>query len=421
MTTLSTDQQAALDAAMTFLTSDTQNELVISGHGGTGKTFLTSMIISEAHKRKGLLGLLLNKVFEPNIVLTSTTNKAAKVLHDATGVETSTIHSYLNLRVFNNYDTGAVVLKQTKQTDVKENTIIIIDEASMINKDLLKLIRSLTLNCKVLYIGDSFQLAPVKENASPVFTDPNIPQVCLTTIHRQAAGSPIITFAEKFRNALTTDVFPSTGPTGPEIMLIDHSHFEAEIIKAYSSAHGPDDLKVLAWTNARVHEYNSFLRSLIVHTDEYQVGEYLLTNQPILYDGGVAHSTDAIVQIKDIWHETQENINGWTIQLMSGYTIFQPFSRSEVNTAMKAAAKEKDWSNYFMYKEEFADLRPVHASTINKSQGSTYHTVFIDLDDIAKCTKNSDIARMMYVAITRASHKVIMCGQLPNRLTYAPT
>jgi len=61
---------------------------------------------------------------------------------------------------------------------------------------------------------------------------------------------------------------------------------------------------------------------------------------------------------------------------------------------------------------EWVDLRAAYSCTINKSQGSTYRKVFIDLDDIKRCRTPNTVARLMYVAVSRASEQVIMTGDL---------
>lgn len=58
------------------------------------------------------------------------------------------------------------------------------------------------------------------------------------------------------------------------------------------------------------------------------------------------------------------------------------------------------------------DLRAAYACTINKAQGSTYDKVFIDLDDIKKCNSGNQIARMLYVGVSRARLIVYLCGDL---------
>lgn len=71
---------------------------------------------------------------------------------------------------------------------------------------------------------------------------------------------------------------------------------------------------------------------------------------------------------------------------------------------------------HFELKNEFSDLRAPHASTVHKSQGSTYQYCFVDLSDIGRNTRWEEIARLVYVALTRASHTVLVTGALPERV-----
>ena len=85
------------------------------------------------------------------------------------------------------------------------------------------------------------------------------------------------------------------------------------------------------------------------------------------------------------------------------------------NIAKEAKVNPKKWPLYFQYKDEWLDLRPAYASTVHKAQGSTYTTVFMDLSDIGKCNIASDVARMLYVSISRASKQVYLYGDLPSK------
>ena len=58
----------------------------------------------------------------------------------------------------------------------------------------------------------------------------------------------------------------------------------------------------------------------------------------------------------------------------------------------------------------WVDLRAAYACTVNKSQGSTFDKVFIDIDDIARCNNGEQIARLMYVAVSRARNTVYLTG-----------
>src|SRR5690606_30589232 len=129
--TLNDGQQAAADGFFQFLFSEGK-ELIISGPGGVGKTFLMGFLIDEImpryQKTCSMMGI---KTEYDEVIMTATTNKAAEVLAQATGRPTSTIHSFLNLKVQDDYTSGKSLLTKTLNWRIHSNMIIFIDEASM--------------------------------------------------------------------------------------------------------------------------------------------------------------------------------------------------------------------------------------------------------------------------------------------------
>ena len=93
--------------------------------------------------------------------------------------------------------------------------------------------------------------------------------------------------------------------------------------------------------------------------------------------------------------------------------LFLPDNWSQAARVIASFKQKKQMKIYFHLLETWLDLRPAFASTVHKSQGSTYDTVFINLTDIGRCPVASDVARMMYVAITRAAKRVVLNGALP--------
>lgn len=140
--TLNADQEKAAQAFYQFLFSD-QKEFSISGPAGTGKTFLMKHLITTTLKEYYSAAELL-RVNAPRyeVVLAATTNKAAEVLSQATGfTPTSTIHSHMNLKVTDDYKTGATKISRTSAWKVHTNQLIFVDEASMIDTALYGLPR----------------------------------------------------------------------------------------------------------------------------------------------------------------------------------------------------------------------------------------------------------------------------------------
>lgn len=76
-----------------------------------------------------------------------------------------------------------------------------------------------------------------------------------------------------------------------------------------------------------------------------------------------------------------------------------------------ARKRAKAWRDCLSFKDCVICLDFPYAMTVHKSQGSTYEHVYINTDDLA-IAANRDVAmyvKLMYVAISRASKKVITC------------
>ena len=69
------------------------------------------------------------------------------------------------------------------------------------------------------------------------------------------------------------------------------------------------------------------------------------------------------------------------------------------------------WSHYIAHSNLVFNLQRPFATTIHKSQGSEFATVFIAQQDIKKAIRNGyymNYARLMYVALSRAINKVVI-------------
>jgi len=152
-----TDQTNSLLDVQNMIDDNKQAYYLLAGYAGTGKTTIAENIAkySMANGR--------------NVFIMAPTNKAAKVLNDKlkaagiTNIEASTIHR----AVYGEPDptTGEWIPK----ANIKGSTVII-DESSMISKDVMRdLLDATNNNNIVIFMGDSFQLEPVGED-SGLFT-----------------------------------------------------------------------------------------------------------------------------------------------------------------------------------------------------------------------------------------------------------
>ena len=128
---LGSQQQEALDSILKFVKSK-KLSFTLSGYAGVGKSFLTKIIIDELEK--------LNK----SVTICAPTHKAKIVIERFTGMEGFTIHKLLslspNIQIMDLDFNDLKFLIPKKSALFPNNSIIICDEASMVNDALFDLI-----------------------------------------------------------------------------------------------------------------------------------------------------------------------------------------------------------------------------------------------------------------------------------------
>lgn len=408
--TLSPGQSAAMDAFMAFLLDPEQPVFVLAGYAGTGKSTLVKYLLDAIPGIMKTIHMVNPKFTNMAVEVTATTNKAADVLGQMTGYPVTTIHSFLGLSVQKDYTTGKTNLVDTRRKEF-HNTLVFIDEASFIDSKLLEFICNKLTKCKVVFIGDPAQLTPVKSTHTPVF-NANFPTACLTEVMRQAAGNPIITLATKFRETVNTGKFFQFTPDNVAIKWLDADAFKAEVDKEFlDPTWNYNRSKILAWTNKRVQQYNEYVTEQVKTTTEFQQGDFCVNNHHVSV-GNTRLATDEMVFLSHVEGKvTLHGITGTHLEVNHKLSVFVPDSWKEVKKKINMWRELQEYSLIAMA-DKWADLRAMYACTVNKSQGSTFDKVFIDLSDIAKCNNGNTIARMLYVAVTRARYEVIMTGDI---------
>ncbi len=183
---LSKEQTDVMNAILDRIKKDTLIT-ILGGYAGCGKTTLVSSI------REKL----------PSFSVCSFTGKAANILRKKGILDASTIHSLIYKPVID-MNTGKIMIDDDGNPMFQLNPVlgcegIIIDEASMVSKEIYNDLKS--FNIPLIFVGDHGQLEPVGEGvnlmASPDFT--------LETIHRNAGE--IAHFAEFIRNGYRPAAF----------------------------------------------------------------------------------------------------------------------------------------------------------------------------------------------------------------------
>lgn len=428
MSALNQGQQKGADAFFAFLLDDTKKELILTGPGGTGKTFLMGHLIDTIIPTYHQTCALLNTPVKYNSVhMTATTNKAAEVLSVATGRPTSTIHSHLGLKVTEDIESGMMRLTTTSNTRVLYNQILFIDEASMIDKKLRQYLKTLVSEtCKIVYVCDDRQLAPVGEDLSVIFKEGH--DVIELTEQMRTGDPDLMALHQQLRDTVRTGVFHPIKANGTSIVHVTDGD-EAERLVAEKFTDPEHEGRIVAYANRTVLDYNDHVRQLRDLPPLFIEGEHLICNSSFTVRS-LSEKRNIAVEEQVLLKELNEDVKVY--RLGSGnsqieipymdvkirdafggeYAVKITTDRDHLTRVVKWFSSQKDWINYFHVKETFPDLRMRDAGTVHKAQGSTYEFIFIDLDNLSCCNDPNTAARLLYVAVSRAKKTVYLYGQL---------
>lgn len=441
---LSQDQayQTILEKLENIVAADMlwDNVVSLSGPAGTGKTYLTTMLVKKLSEKY-------------SIIMTAPTHKALQVLRtnlhleQLTNIQARTLQSFLNIRLNRDYNNGTQKFQplQSKSADDSKTDILIIDESSMVSEELYEFVsRAIeTYRAKaVLFVGDEYQLLPVDNKNNKIFDITS--QYKLNKIVRQAQGSYIITMASKARAIIKSKKYISIKE------FLDDSSFNQEIQYFQSEQDFYDDFctpqtwakkdKVIAsFTNNSVDKHNRVIRNRYWSDNGVSHPEVLLAGDKVIFQEAntirdrIVHQNSDIVTLssaKKSFHKSLD-IYYWDCLDLDHkpFKVVDPSSKERLETVLNKIAKSakfeknkeernKKWATFFAVKELFVDVKYTYASTIHKLQGSTYETVYIDLRDLEGIKDKDLMYRLLYVAITRASTniKVLLSSGIDSSL-----
>lgn len=457
---LTAGQEAAKKAILNFIkTADASKGeyFTLTGKAGTGKTTLIQEVIREIAKdnpyQRFVVSALAHKAVQ---VIYGKTKKSSKF------VSASTVASLLGMKL--DQETGLFKpAGKNAKIKLKRDSILFVDEASMLNEQNIKLLMDAAIrtDSKVIFLGDPGQLPPIRtgdlvkygiDSLSPVFkTQKDEYSAGLTERVRQGEGSPILDYADTFWNYSTTEGQTDRRVNDEDMSRVENAQGSIEFIneqqadkivplfKQAVETNNPSLIKVVAYHNKTVKQWNQIIRRK-VYGDEYSPnplpGDILMMTdtyndstsdvaKPLLFNSedisvistGPIRTVDGVqimeATIKDARGEmitvpliipTAQNITAFNAQKQKLWGQAQKAKRVSRN-AYKAALDA-----YWNYGTEWAHVEYGYAITSHKSQGSTYDVSIVDSNDIRSNAYMSDVskARSIYTAITRARNSAVI-------------
>ncbi|MFN3848033.1 MAG: ATP-dependent RecD-like DNA helicase [Spirosomataceae bacterium] len=424
---------------------------LLKGYAGTGKTTFVSALIK----------VLKNYGYKS--VLMAPTGRAAKVMSTYSKKKALTIHKKIYRQVEDAY-TGA--LQFQRQKNYHEDTVFIVDEASMISDDrefgtnsvlhdLLDYVFEQETN-KLVLIGDEAQLPPVGMTKSPALDVEHlksryyveITEHRLTEVMRQEEGSGILTNATDLRQQLLAET--------PDIKLITRGFrdfykmtgekLEDGIRYAYDK-YGRENTIIITRSNKTAVLYNQYIRGKIDYAEnELDAGDMLMVvknNYSVLDEeskAGFIANGDFVEVLKIRREEEMHGLRFANVVLrLVDYPDEPSFeTRIILNTLHSNSpsltaeenkmlyenvlkdyfwVKSKKDRNEMLRKDQYLNALQVkfaYALTCHKSQGGQWDAVFIDQGYLPDAQVDNDFIRWLYTAITRGAKEVFLLNFNPQ-------
>ncbi|CAL2081448.1 ATP-dependent DNA helicase [Tenacibaculum sp. 190524A05c] len=447
-----TEKQLELINDLSNFVFDKNNQslFLLKGYAGTGKTTVISTIVHSLWK------------VGKKAVLLAPTGRAAKVISGYSKRQAFTIHKKIYFPKKQSNGGVSFVMQPNKHN----NTIFIVDEASMISDqvqnaklfengsvldDLISYVYS-GKNCKLLFIGDTAQLPPVKLDMSPALDgdklslnyNKDISEIELDEVVRQQQDSGILANATDLRLLIQNEgVEFKFDVNYPDIIrLQDGYDIQDAITQAYDGEIGVEDTAIIVRSNKRANQYNQQIRTKIRgQENEISVGDYVMVvknNYFWLKDsssaGFIANGDTCevmrIIQIKELYGfnfaEVEIRMIDYpdmkpfeTVLLLDTLTSESPSLTYEESNKLYEAVKEDfahEKSKYKQFmgvkKNKFFNALQVkfsYAMTCHKSQGGQWKTVFIEQPYLPDGS-SVEYLRWLYTAVTRAQEKLYLIG-----------
>lgn len=431
-----------------FLPAGKGNEcFVLKGYAGTGKTTMISALVKMLHRIK------------LKSVLLAPTGRAAKVISNYSGKKAYTIHK----KIYRKKVAASPEMNFVLSDNISENTLFIIDEASMISdqvhdyskqgllQDLISYVYN-GKNCKLMLVGDTAQLPPVGSAQSPALDlkvldehfGLNVFSYELTDVVRQEKQSGILYNATQLRELIRKgkQTFPKFKLSGySDIYKMTGERLVEGLSYAYNK-YGMENSIVICRSNKSANAYNQNIRNRILYREEEITGgDYIMVvrnnyfwltaednSGAFIANGDIAHIrkvrrveeqygfrfAEVVIELLD--YPDEEPL---TCKVLLDTLYSETPSLSSMESKRLFEAVLEDYMHIENKKLRMEELKKdpyynalqikfAFAVTCHKAQGGQWPAVFIDQGYLTDEMLNTEFLRWLYTGVTRSTNELFL-------------
>ncbi|KGX88973.1 SF1B family DNA helicase RecD2 [Pontibacillus litoralis] len=370
------------------------NLMILTGGPGTGKTTVIKGIITAYAKlnRKSLYPADYTQDEPFPFLLTAPTGRAAKRMHESTGIPAVTIHRLLGWNGTESFEHD--------HDNPLSGKVLIIDEFSMVDIWLAnQLFRAIPSGMQVLLVGDEDQLPSVGPGQvlSDLLSLAQVPAISLKEVYRQKEGSKIIRLAHDMKQgkceAQTLEkakdfTFISCEET--QVLHVVQTVYK----RAIDKGHTVKDIQILApmyRSKLGIHRFNEEIQQL-VNPPSRQRRE---------------------MKVKDVTFRTGDKVIQLVNQAESGVfngdigEVVAIYREGETKDQKEKLVVLFDGKEVEYLRKDVSQIMHAYCTSIHKSQGSEFSIVIIPVvRSYARMLRRN----LLYTAVTRSKTSLILCG-----------
>ena len=368
---------------------------VISGYAGTGKSTLVKFIISALPD--------INP--ETDVVYTSFTGKATQVLQKKGNKNVSTLHRLLFESIPKPDGTFF-----RKPVEIIPYKIVVVDECSMVPKDLLQ--RLLKYNVHIICLGDPGQLPPInKEDDNHILDNPHI---FLDEIMRQEEESEIIKLTMDIRAGKTLSEFK-----GKEVQILNKNELSTGMLQWAD--------QIICSTNATRVMINNQMRELLGREGAPQDGDKVIClrnnwdiysdNDNPLVNGTIGYLKDSFETFLKLPWNISSDKKSKTVKILNAEFISdtnESYGKLDMDEKLIVEGEPGlDWKTAYNMGRNWRYQNAIpeqftygYAITCHKAQGSEWDNVLV-IEEGFPYDKEEHI-KWLYTACTRAAKRLVI-------------